>query len=228
MSEWRQRVREEIRRQVARSGSPLVTRQAILEGAQAWFSDVSSGKTPEQTLSRVLQELRDLGELEFVARGTYSALVETEGETALREEVLAPKVRSGARRFRLGRIAGRPFQPSFRSYVLPNFGHACAVCGLTPEWFLEAAHLRPVTMREDLAGDPSAGVALCKNHHMALEHGALVIEADLTLRVARRDIPVTSPELERVLLQYDGRPLRAPRHFDLHPDALPSIGARVA
>ena len=37
----------------------------------------SLGRTPPQTLSRVLQELCDGGQIEFLAPGEYRALVET-------------------------------------------------------------------------------------------------------------------------------------------------------
>ena len=229
MSEWRQRVREELQREVARTGSALVRRQALLDAAQAWFPRVSSGKTPGQTMSRVLQELRDLGELEFVSPGVYSVLVQSREEAAQREHDLrGPKVRSGERKLRAAMVASRPFQRHFRSYVLPNFGHECAACGLAPEWFLDAAHLRPAGTYPDLAGDPSAGVALCKNHHLALDRGLFVIEADLTISVSKRAIRNPGPELSRTILQMDGQKLRAPRHFDLNPLALPSIGPGLA
>jgi hypothetical protein len=38
------------------------------------FKNKFSGKTPMQTVSRNLQELRDVGLLEFVGRGTYKKL----------------------------------------------------------------------------------------------------------------------------------------------------------
>ena len=228
MSVWRARLRQEIRRQVALTAENKLTRQALLEGAREWFPEVSTGKTPEQTVSRVLQELRALGELEFVARGVYAVVLESEEETAERERVfLAPKVLPGERRWRPTMLPTRPFQPNFRSYVLPNFGFACAVCGLAPEWFLDAAHLRPVGTHPDLAGDPSAGVAMCKNHHKALDQGLLVIEKDLTLSVSRRGLSSTVPELDRLVFEHEGRKLQGPRHFELNPLALPSIGAAI-
>lgn len=226
---WRDLVREEIRDLVQATGSNVITRQALLSKAEPRFRlAFPQATTPGQTMSRVLQELRALGELEFVTPGVYSVVPTSPEEAAQREEDLAPRKMSGERRLRPAMVAGRPFQRPFRSYVLPNFGLACGVCGLSPEWFLEAAHLRPIGTHPQLAGDPSAGVALCKNHHKALDIGALVIERDLTLRIDPEMRRLPGDETRRVLLDYEGRSLRLPEHFDLTLDALPSIGALVA
>lgn len=62
-----------VRRYVQRTGSTLFSRQALIdaEGPQILLDTASTGSTPWQTLSRVLQELRDEGHLEFVEAGVY-------------------------------------------------------------------------------------------------------------------------------------------------------------
>jgi putative restriction endonuclease len=58
---------------VLRTGSTIFDRQTLIdsEGPQILVETGSGGATPWQTLSRVLQEWRDAGLLEFVAAGTY-------------------------------------------------------------------------------------------------------------------------------------------------------------
>lgn len=51
----------------------LIYRYRLLEDEleQIRAETGSKGETPEQTLSRTLQELRDEGEIEFVGNGAY-------------------------------------------------------------------------------------------------------------------------------------------------------------
>jgi putative restriction endonuclease len=58
---------------VLRTGSTIFDRRRLIdaEGPRILADTDSDGATPWQTLSRVLQELRDSGLLEFVAPGTY-------------------------------------------------------------------------------------------------------------------------------------------------------------
>lgn len=70
---WSEAVAAAIHRHVLRTGSTIFDRQALIdaEGSRILADTDSSGATPWQTLSRVLQELRDDGLLEFVGGGTY-------------------------------------------------------------------------------------------------------------------------------------------------------------
>ena len=74
---WIDSVRDAIRRICARQGTDDFTRQELIEQELPRIVDEtgSTGETPDFTLSRVLQELRDLGEIEFVNdRGGYRLL----------------------------------------------------------------------------------------------------------------------------------------------------------
>jgi putative restriction endonuclease len=70
---WSESVAAAIRRHVLRTGSTIFDRQTLIdsEGQRILIETASGGATPWQTLSRVLQELRDDGLLEFVGPGTY-------------------------------------------------------------------------------------------------------------------------------------------------------------
>jgi putative restriction endonuclease len=70
---WSEAVDAAVRRFVARTGSSVFTRQALIDAElDAIVAEVgSAGATPHQTLSRELQQLRDAGVLEFIDSGTY-------------------------------------------------------------------------------------------------------------------------------------------------------------
>ena len=73
---WSKAVVNAIERHVARTGSATFTRQDLIETElDEIVSAVSSaGQTPERTLSRELQQLRDAGLLTFFGDGTYTWL----------------------------------------------------------------------------------------------------------------------------------------------------------
>ncbi|MDO6413730.1 hypothetical protein Q4F19_04985 [Sphingomonas sp. BIUV-7] len=70
---WTEAVTRAIHRHVARTGSPLFTRRALINAEVGAIIDETrtAGSTPTQTLGRELQQLRDAGLLEFLDRGTY-------------------------------------------------------------------------------------------------------------------------------------------------------------
>ena len=73
MASWSEAVLAAVRRHVRRTGSTIFSRQGLIDGEMDAIVTAtgSSGATPWQTLSRVLQELRDTGAIEFLREGTY-------------------------------------------------------------------------------------------------------------------------------------------------------------
>ncbi len=71
--DWSNAVEIAVRRLVARSGSAEFTRQQMIEEELGRIirETGSRGATPEMTLSRELQQLRDQGGVEFVSPGHY-------------------------------------------------------------------------------------------------------------------------------------------------------------
>lgn len=72
--DWSEVVEEAVRRHVTSTGSAEFTRQELsdYELDRIVSETGSEGKTPQQTLSRELQQLRDAGVLEFIDdRGSY-------------------------------------------------------------------------------------------------------------------------------------------------------------
>jgi putative restriction endonuclease len=72
--DWSEVVEESVRRHVDSSGSSDFTRQELIDAElnRIVSERGSAGATPEMTLSRELQQLRDAGVIEFVDdQGTY-------------------------------------------------------------------------------------------------------------------------------------------------------------
>ena len=72
-STWLDSVRTAIKRICSAKNSKVFTRQELIRFNLAGIENEvkTHGKTPAQTLSAVLQELRDLGEIDFIGRGKY-------------------------------------------------------------------------------------------------------------------------------------------------------------
>ena len=72
--EWQDAVRHAIRRHCRATTSDIFTRKDLIKNQMERFIDdtASTGATPAQTLSKILQQLRDAGEIEFIDNdGTY-------------------------------------------------------------------------------------------------------------------------------------------------------------
>lgn len=75
---WRDSVAAAVVRVVRRSGRRTFSREELIqhELERIVGETRSAGRTPDQTLSRVLQELRDDDQIEFLGPGEYRARVE--------------------------------------------------------------------------------------------------------------------------------------------------------
>ena len=74
MTDWQEAVLRAIHRLCQRKGSRVFTRQELINEELPRITEetMTAGATPAQTLSRVLQELRDMQLVEFLDnRGTY-------------------------------------------------------------------------------------------------------------------------------------------------------------
>lgn len=73
---WQESVAKAIQRLTAKTGNKIFTRQELIDSeiGQIVAETGSTGETPEQTLSRVLQELRSQGMLQFDSPGVYRLL----------------------------------------------------------------------------------------------------------------------------------------------------------
>lgn len=115
--------------------------------------------------------------------------------------------------------AGR--KQGFRRKVLEIYDHQCTACGLrinvpnVPDGtFIDAAHLIPFS---DSRNDhPTNGLALCKNHHWAMDRYLIAPAADGTWRTSPRLIAHRS-DGERQIAELNGRRVLPPNDSAYQP-----------
>ena len=121
---------------------------------------------------------------------------------------------------RVGRSRG------FRNKVLEIYDYQCAACGLrinipgvADGTFVDAAHLIP--FQESRNDHPTNGVALCKNHHWAMDRFLIAPSAEGVWRTSTRLLPHRSRG-EEDLVRLSGRAVLPPREPAFAPalDAL--------
>lgn len=110
---------------------------------------------------------------------------------------------------------------AFRRRVLEIYDFQCVACGLRiwmPERelsFVDAAHLVPFS--ETRNDHPTNGLALCKNHHWALDQGLIAPDSSATWRVSRCIEPRRSRG-EEELARLAGQALLRPAESAFAPD----------
>lgn len=179
---WREAVLDALNRYAARQGSRMITRQAFLrDELQQIASDTATqGATPHQTVSRVLQELRDEGVVEFVPPGRYLLLdspidVETEElpASAIDAAITRNKLRLGVVETRTadGMARQRRGQDRLRQLIMVNYRSTCAVCDVCEPPLLVASHVVRWAEGPEIRGDLRNVLCLCRFHDTLFENG---------------------------------------------------------
>lgn len=106
---------------------------------------------------------------------------------------------------------------AFRRVVLRVYDYRCSACGLRVVVddlvLVEAAHLVPFTVSQD--DDPCNGIALCRNHHWAMDRSLIAPTSSLKWQVsAALDDRI---EGQRDLLELGNKRLLLPRLERFHP-----------
>ena len=104
--------------------------------------------------------------------------------------------------------------PAFRRKILEVYDHQCAACGLRiklPQTddltFVDAAHIIPFSVSRN--DHPTNGLALCKNHHWAMDRCLIAPTPDRVWRVSLLIEPRRSSG-EAELRALDGKPILLP------------------
>jgi putative restriction endonuclease len=112
--------------------------------------------------------------------------------------------------------------PAFRRKILEIYDHQCAACGLRIKLpaaqdisFIDAAHLIPFS--ESRNDHPTNGLALCKNHHWAMDRNLIAPCPDHHWHVAKILDPRRSNG-EKELIELAGKSLLLPKDPAFHPD----------
>jgi hypothetical protein len=175
---WREATIQALTRMSLRHRSNVFTRsQVIQEELQRISSDVATmGRTPAQTLSRVLQELRNQGYLEFDGHGRYRLLSSSIQPVSndIPSQYQTP-ARAPATIHRVIRDVG----------IVGNlkrlYGYRCQICEtrleLSSGSYCEAHHLKPLGAPHNGPDAKTNILIVCPNHHVLLDYGALKISA---------------------------------------------------
>jgi putative restriction endonuclease len=123
-------------------------------------------------------------------------------------------------------VADEPLEygrsPAFRRKILSIYDHQCAACGLRIKLpagndvsFIDAAHLIPFSASQN--DHPTNGLALCKNHHWAMDRNLIAPCPDHQWRVSKILDPRRSNG-EKELIELSGKSLLLPQDEAFHPD----------
>jgi len=140
----------------------------------------SQGQTPQQTLSRVLQELRDAGRLRFLGSGKYlllddplDVIAEDYPDDAidaaimqskvLMPDVLVHDITAQARQ--------RRGVQRLRNLTLIQYDTCCAVCDVRVEQLLVASHIARWADNVEGRGRLSNVICFCRFHDALFENG---------------------------------------------------------
>jgi len=112
--------------------------------------------------------------------------------------------------------------PAFRRIVLEVYDFQCAACGLRIKLpdadltFVDGAHIIPFT--ESRNDHPTNGLALCKNHHWAMDRFLIVPTPEGIWKTSPRLVARRS-EGEKELLALNDQPLLPPHDDAFIPDS---------
>ncbi|MEY3394154.1 MAG: hypothetical protein RL346_390 [Verrucomicrobiota bacterium] len=112
--------------------------------------------------------------------------------------------------------------PAFRRKILEIYDHQCAACGLRIRLssgndisFIDAAHLIPFSQSRN--DHPTNGLALCKNHHWAMDRNIIAPGPDYHWHISKAIDPRRSTG-EREIASLAGKTLLMPKDEAFNPD----------
>jgi len=112
--------------------------------------------------------------------------------------------------------------PAFRRKILEIYDHQCAACGLRIRLpsgndisFIDAAHLVPFSQSRN--DHPTNGLALCKNHHWAMDRDLIAPCPDHYWKVASI-LDARRSTGEKELLELSGKSVLLPKDPAFHPN----------
>jgi hypothetical protein len=216
---WRDAVLVSLRSFRDRPGTRMIARQEFIteELPRIISATGSTGRTPHQTLSRVLQELRDDGLIDFLGNGSYflqDATIDIDEED-LTDEALDLAIRS--RRLILRDVETatptvlarrRRGQDRLRRLSLEQYSETCAVCDISELALLIASHIIPWAQAPTYRGRLDNVICLCRFHDVLFERGYWSLADDFS--IIKRPIAVGRPV--RLLLN-DMNAYRLPTSF---------------
>ncbi len=103
-------------------------------------------------------------------------------------------------------------QRAFAAAVKGNYGHRCAITGISTPDFLVAAHIVPWSKDHSIRLDPSNGICMSLLVDRAFENGYIIIGDDFRIAVNWKKVG-TDAALKALLAPYDHKALEVPSEF---------------
>ncbi len=108
----------------------------------------------------------------------------------------------------------RLVQNFFRRSVLASYGYKCSFCALDVRGLLNASHIIPWNVREELRADPRNGLCLCSLHDRAFDRGLMSVDEQHRLILSKRLRKKNPGPLHKVaFLDLEGARINLPRRF---------------
>jgi len=226
MKTWHEAVLDGIRRLTKMKDSYFFSRQEIIQQELNQITQEvdAHGETPAQTLSRVLQELRDEGLVEFSDnQGNYVFLAENVNiehedfpEIAIDAAIKARKLLFGDVHTNevISQTRQRIGQQRLRYWTLHNYQHQCALCDISDDRLLVTSHLARWADCPKGRGDLTNIVCLCRWHDPLIEYG--LISFTDNYKILKK--PAHSQMLSRIL--ENTNTYRKPIEMPLAPEYL--------
>lgn len=184
---WTTAVLEALQRYSARHHTRIITRQNLIREEMKTIEQTvaTRGKTPEQTLSRILQELRTAGLIEFSDdNGTYY-LIDTPLDID-HEDLPEPVLDQAILHNRLAisevptadvSVIGRrrKGQARVRTLTLKNYQYACAMCDIRHLHLLVASHIVRWADDAQARGNLANVLCLCSIHDALFDRGFVAL-----------------------------------------------------
>jgi HNH endonuclease len=189
---WREAVLSSLKAYAQRHATHVIQRQDFIAEEMEAISSAtqSQGATPTQTLSRVLQDLRDRGAVEFLDPGSYLLLdvpIDVEAED-LSDDAIDHALRATRLRFGFVPTDSQPAiirqrrgQARLRALALEAYQSCCAVCDITDSSLLVTSHIVGWAEDPEHRGDLSNVICLCRIHDALFEAGLWALDDDLSL-----------------------------------------------
>lgn len=204
---WQQAVKAGLERYAIKNSTIRIERDQFLkqELSKVTAETSSVGQTPSQTVSRVLQELRDDGFLFFSNTGIYTLNKVPIGasDEDLPDDVLENAVENGLLQFSdvetsaglaVGRI--RRGMSALRKKALLNYCQSCALCDVNDPGLLVASHVARWADRPEARGLLSNTICFCTLHDKLFENGYFSMNDALEL-IWRNPQPIKVIEIWR-------------------------------
>lgn len=189
---WQQAVKAALERFSSRNSTIKIERNKFLEQElpKIVTETNSAGVTPSQTVSRVLQELRDEGFLFFSNTGLYTlnkVLINTASED-LPDDVLENAVTNGqlilsdvVTSSDSATVRVRRGMNALRKKTLYNYKNNCALCDINDDGLLVASHIDRWADNQEARGLLSNTICFCTFHDKLFENGYFSMMDNLEL-----------------------------------------------